>query len=72
MHVDSRLHCYDSAISSWLGGQHGQEKEEISGEEDSQEDEAEIREEKEVRPTDLSTSKNVEDCVKRAGDVSMR
>jgi hypothetical protein len=53
--VDSRLHCYDSAISSWLGGQHGQEAEdEVSGEEDCKEnDEAEIREEEEVsRSTD--------------------
>ncbi|HZS63222.1 MAG TPA: hypothetical protein VFA53_01805 [Xanthobacteraceae bacterium] len=50
MQVDSRLHCYDSAISSWLGGQHGQETEdEVSGEENREEDdEAEIREEEEV------------------------
>jgi len=73
VHVDSRLHCYDSAISSWLGGQHGEEKkDEVSGEEDSQEDEAEIREEEEVRPLDRSASKNVEDCVTRAGDAPGR
>jgi hypothetical protein len=37
VHVDSRLHCSDIAISSWLGGQYGEEGQE--GEEGGEKEE---------------------------------
>jgi hypothetical protein len=43
VHVDSRLHCSDIATHSLLGGQHGEEgkvEDEVCGEENREEDEA--------------------------------
>ncbi|HEV2957793.1 MAG TPA: hypothetical protein VGX95_16885 [Xanthobacteraceae bacterium] len=41
VHVDSRLHCFDIAISSWLGGQYGEEGQEgEEGDEEAQGEEA--------------------------------
>jgi hypothetical protein len=43
------VHCSDIAISSWLGGQHGEEiEDEVCGEEDGEEDQAQERSEEEV------------------------
>jgi hypothetical protein len=46
VHVDSRLHCSDIAISSWLGGQYGTEEgskeEEGGGEEKASYEEARV------------------------------
>jgi hypothetical protein len=67
------VHCSDIAISSWLGGQHGEEiEDEVCGKEDGEEDQAQKRSEEEVASSASErhcASKNVEDRVIRAGDV---
>jgi hypothetical protein len=56
-----------SPLTHWLGGQHGEEaKDEGSGEEDGEEDQA-PEEEVGTAPPRSSTSLDVDDRVKRAG-----
>jgi hypothetical protein len=70
------VHCSDIAISSWLGGQHGEEiEDEVCGEEDGEEDQAQERSEEEVAFASSerrSASTNVEDCVTRTGGVAAK
>ena len=49
VHVDSRLHCSEDRHLLWLGGQYGEKSEdEVSGEEDCEEDQAQKHAQEEV------------------------
>jgi hypothetical protein len=69
---DSRLHFPVVAISSWLGGQHGEEakeQDEVGGEEDRAQNQAQGEEEVANATSQSSTSNEVEAASHRPAKV---